>query len=62
MLEKNQTIAYYHDSNPYAAELQVIDLALRAISELSDTINLTTFTYIIATDSQGALKSLAKPY
>lgn len=62
MLQKNQTIAYYHDSNPYAAELQAIDLALRAISELSDTTNSTTFTYIIATDSQGALKSLAKPH
>lgn len=31
MLKKSQTLAHYQDSNPYAAELHVIDLALHYI-------------------------------
>ena len=45
-----------------AAELQAIDLALEIINQPAIFPAETTTPYIIATDSQGALKSLAKPH
>ena len=59
---KHRTLAYLQDSNSYAAELQAIDLALEIINQPAIFPAETTTPYIIATDSQGALKSLAKPH
>ena len=59
---KHRTLAYLQDSNLYAAELQAIDLVLEIINQPAIFPAETTTPYIIATDSQGALKSLAKPH
>lgn len=61
VVKKSQTLTHYHNSNPYAAELHAIDLALQTISEPPIRTSWITIPHVIATNSQGALNSLAKP-
>lgn len=60
-VKRIQTLNHQWNSNPYAAELHAIDLALQTMNDPPIKTSWIAIPRIIATDSQGALKSLAKP-
>lgn len=59
-LSKNSLSKLTHYSNPYIAELHVINLTLHIVVKNLVTAFWKTLPHVIATDSQGPLRSLAK--